>query len=115
MADIPKSIKPSACSGLEIAKTNNYYLTQCALNIATFGRGIAWFDARMKHSLLDASNFITIIGRRQGLKIVRPEEIACRSNWLDDDALQEISDRLGDTSYGKYLPDFLLYVTWWPQ
>lgn len=106
---IAKSITASARGELEITSINNYYLAQGTLKVEAFSRGMAWFDTGTKDSLLDASNFIATIEKRQGLKIACPEEIAWRNQWLDDDALEEISDTLGETDYGKYLRDLLTY------
>ena len=111
VVDVAKEIKPSARGELEITAVNNYYLGKGQLEVETFGRGIAWLDTGTQDSLLEASQFIATIEKRQGLKISCPEEIAWRNFWLDDDALNEMALKLGKSSYGRYLHDLLRFGT----
>ena len=107
VTDIAKSIKPSERGELEITAINNYYLAQGTLKVTLLGRGMAWFDAGTKESLLDAANFIGTVEKRQGLKIACPEEIAWRNGWVDDEALARMANALGASSYGRYLHNLL--------
>lgn len=109
ITDIAESIKPSARGELEITAVNNVYLEQGSLNVNVFGRGMAWLDTGTPESLLDASNYIATIERRQGLKIAAPEEIAWRNNWLSDSELLKCAALLGNNNYGKYLKGLLSY------
>ena len=107
VVDIAKSIHPSDRGELEITTVNDHYLKQGALQVETFGRGMAWLDTGTQDSLLEASMFIATIEKRQGLKIACPEEIAWRNWWLQDEDLERISRELGKSSYGKYLYDLV--------
>jgi glucose-1-phosphate thymidylyltransferase len=109
ITDIAASIKPSARGELEITEVNNVYLQQGSLNVNVFGRGMAWLDTGTPESLLDASNYIATIERRQGLKIASPEEIAWRNNWLSDSELLKCATLLGNNKYGKYLKRLLAF------
>ena len=109
ITDIAASIKPSARGELEITAVNNVYLQQGSLNVNVFGRGMAWLDTGTPESLLDASNYIATIERRQGLKIASPEEIAWRNNWLSDSELLKCATLLGNNKYGKYLKGLLAF------
>lgn len=111
VVEIAKSIKPSVRGELEITAVNDYYLKECALEVETLGRGMAWLDAGTQDSLLEASLFIATIEKRQGLKIACPEEIAWRNRWLDDEALEQFAVTLGKSSYGKYLQDLVRFGT----
>ena len=105
--DIAKSVKPSARGELEITSVNSEYLSMGSLRVHVFGRGIAWFDAGTHASLLDASNFVSMIEERQGYKIGCPEEIAWRNGWITDDDLIELSRNIGKNPYGDYLNGLL--------
>jgi glucose-1-phosphate thymidylyltransferase len=101
--DIAASIRPSARGELEITDVNRAYLDAGQLRVEVMGRGMAWLDTGTHESLLDASQFIAAIEKRQGLKIAVPEEIAYRKGFIDAEALARLADPLKDTGYGRYL------------
>lgn len=103
VVDISKSIKPSARGELEITTVNNEYLKEGCLRIELLGRGFAWLDTGTHESLLDASEFIHIIEKRQGIKIACVEEIARLNGWIDDNQLEELAKPMIKNDYGKYL------------
>lgn len=101
--EISKSIKPSARGELEITTVNNNYLNRGDLRIELLGRGFAWLDTGTHESLLDASEFIHIIEKRQGIKIACIEEIAHLNGWIDDSSLEKLAEPMLKNEYGKYL------------
>ncbi|KUM02883.1 glucose-1-phosphate thymidylyltransferase RfbA [Chromobacterium subtsugae] len=103
VVEIAKSIQPSARGELEITDVNNVYLQQGLLNVQTMGRGYAWLDTGTHESLLDASQYIATIERRQGLKVACLEEIAYRSGWIDDEQIVRLATPLKKNGYGQYL------------
>ncbi len=105
--NVAKSIKPSKRGELEITSVNNYYLKNKRVNIEIFGRGYTWLDTGTKDSLLEASNFIQIAEKRQGLKIGCIEEICYRSGFIDKKQLEKLSNEIIKTSYGAYLNQLL--------
>jgi len=107
VVDIAKSLKPSARGELEITDVNRCYLESNTLEIVVMGRGHAWLDTGTHESLLEASQFIQTIEKRQGLKVACPEEIAWRSGWINDQALEQLARPLAKSGYGKYLLDIL--------
>jgi glucose-1-phosphate thymidylyltransferase len=105
-ADAPRraaALKPSARGELEITDLNRTYLADGTLRVEALRRGNAWLDTGTQDSLLDASNFIAAVERRQGLKIGCPEEIAWRQGWIDDAALSRLAEPLRKSGYGEYL------------
>lgn len=104
---LAKSLKPSSRGELEITDLNRLYLEKRQLNVEIMGRGYAWLDTGTHESLLDASQFIATIERRQGLKVSCPEEIAYRKGWIDAAALELLAQPLKSTAYGKYLHNLL--------
>ena len=105
--DIAASLKPSARGELEITDVNRHYLERGQLHVKTLGRGDAWLDTGTHESLLEASQFISTIERRQGLKIACPEEIAYRLGYINAGQLQELARRMGKSAYGHYLLSIL--------
>ncbi len=100
---IAKTIKPSARGELEITAVNNAYLDQGDLRVETLGRGMAWLDTGNHDSLLDASNYVASIQKRQGLYISCIEEIAYKKGFINKDQLLALAEPMSKTEYGKYL------------
>ena len=100
---LAKSVKPSPRGELEITDLNRLYLAQGRLNVETMGRGYAWLDTGTHESMLEASQFIQTIEKRQGLKVAAPEEIAWRHGWIDDTQLGVLAKPLAKSGYGQYL------------
>ena len=101
--NISKSLKPSARGELEITDVNLAYLKKGNLKVGLLGRGYAWLDTGTPDSLLDASNYIATMERRQGLKIGCIEEVAFRMGYIDKNQFEEIIDRLPANDYRRYL------------
>ena len=104
---IAKNLTPSARGELEITDVNLAYLRQGKLKVEILGRGYAWLDTGTPDSLMDASNYIATIERRQGLKIGCIEEIAYRMGYIDKLQLRKVIDKMLENSYRKYLENFL--------
>ena len=102
VVEIAKNIKPSARGEIEITAVNNEYLSRKQLKVELLGRGMAWLDTGTYDGLLEASNFISTIQKRQGLYVSCIEEIAYKNGWLTKDALLELAKGY-KTDYGKYL------------
>ena len=100
---IAAEIKPSARGELEISDVNSAYLERGDLQVTRLGRGYAWLDTGTHDSLHDASSFVRTIERRQGLKIMCPEEIALEAGWLSANAVLDRASMLGKTEYAAYL------------
>jgi len=103
VVDISKKIKPSHRGELEITSVNQEYLNRAKLNVEILGRGFAWLDTGTFDSMLDASQFVQTIEKRQGFKIACLEEIAYNNNWISSDQLVNNAKKMKNTDYGKYL------------
>ena len=100
---LARSLKPSARGELEITDLNMLYLQQKKLEVCVLGRGMAWLDTGTHDSLLEASQFIETVEKRQGLKVACPEEIAYRKGFINADQLKKLAAPLKKTAYGQYL------------
>lgn len=98
-----KRLRPSPRGELEITDLNRLYLDDDALQVEIMGRGYAWLDTGTHESLLDASQFIATLERRQGLKVACPEELAYRQGWIDAAQLERLAQPLARNGYGQYL------------
>ena len=107
VVDFAKSLKPSARGELEITDLNRCYLQANALHVELMGRGFAWLDTGTHDSLIEASQFIATIEKRQGLKVACPEEIAYRQQWIDAEQLNRLAQPLLKNGYGQYLQRLL--------
>lgn len=103
VVDIAKNIKPSARGELEITTVNQVFLQEQALKVQTLGRGFAWLDTGTHDSLSEASVFIEVIEKRQGLKIACLEGIAYRKGWIDRKKMEELAQPMLKNQYGQYL------------
>jgi len=98
-----KALKPSARGEYEITDLNRTYLEENQLQVQLFGRGFAWLDTGNCDSLLDASNFVATIQKRQGFYVSCIEEIAWRNRWIDNEQLRKLGKEMDKTEYGQYL------------
>ena len=103
--DIAKKIKPSERGELEITTVNQTFLERQQLQVKTLQRGFAWLDTGTHDSLSEASTFIEVIEKRQGLKVACLEEIAFKQGWIDAEQLKKLAEPMLKNNYGKYLLD----------
>lgn len=103
VAEIAKSLKPSARGELEITDLNRVFLEMGELDVKLLGRGFAWLDTGTMDSLLDAADFVSMIEKRQGIKISAIEEIAYKNGWISREKLNESAERYGKSTYGAHL------------
>ena len=103
VAEKAKAVKPSARGELEITTLNDIYLQEGNLKGQILGRGFAWLDTGTMDSLVEATTFVQMIEKRQGVKISAPEEIAYRKGWITKEELIESSEKYGKSPYGQHL------------
>jgi len=103
VVDIAQNIKPSARGELEITTVNQEYLAQKKLKVQTLQRGFAWLDTGTHDSLAEASTFIEVIEKRQGLKVACLEEIAYKRGWINKEQLKKLAQPMTKNGYGQYL------------
>ncbi len=104
---IAKNTSPSERGELEITSVNQKYLEKNLLSVEVFGRGMTWFDTGTVDSILDASQFVNLIEKRQGLKIACPEEIAWRNGWISNNDLEKIINETLNNEYKNYLLELI--------
>ena len=107
VVDVAKNVKPSARGELEITTVNQKFLEYRQLKMQILDRGFAWLDTGTHDSLAEASIFVEVIEKRQGVKIACLEEIACMNGWISEDRLREIARPMAKNQYGKYLLELL--------
>ena len=103
VVDVAKHIKPSARGELEITTVNQVFLNDGELKVQTLGRGFAWLDTGTHDSLAEASTFVEVIEKRQGLKVACLEGIAYRNGWISEERMREIAQPMLKNQYGQYL------------
>ena len=105
--EIAKHIKPSERGELEITDINKVYMSHKKLSVELLGRGFAWLDTGTFESLLEASQFVETIEKRQGYKIACLEEIAYNKGWIDENEVLNIANTMGNSYYGKYIKSLI--------
>ena len=111
VVDIAKSIKPSWRGELEITDVNKVYLQQSKLKVELLNRGFAWLDTGTHQSLLEASEYVALLERRQGLRIMCPGEIAWRKGFINDEQLERLASLTMKSGYGQYLMNLINKTT----
>ena len=107
VVELARNLKPSPRGELEITDLNRLYLEQGSLSVEIMGRGYAWLDTGTHESMLEASQFIATLEKRQGLKVACPEEISWRKGWIDAATLEALAAPLAKNGYGQYLQRLL--------
>lgn len=102
-----KQVKPSARGEIEITTLNEMYLHEGSLNVINLGRGMAWLDTGTHEGLLDASNFVATVQKRQGVMVACPEEIAFNNGWITKEKIKELAKPLLKSHYGEYLMNLI--------
>ena len=108
VVEVAKGVKPSGRGELEITSVNQQFLQDGELKVQTLGRGFAWLDTGTHDSLSEASTFIEVIEKRQGLKIACLEAIAFRKGWISSDKLREVAQPMSKNQYGQYLLNLIV-------
>lgn len=103
VVEVATQVKPSARGELEITSVNQAYMEAGKLKVQPLGRGFAWLDTGTTDSLLEASNFVASIEKRQGFQVAALEEIAFRKGWIDADRLRQLATPMRNNAYGEYL------------
>ena len=103
VCEFAKQVRPSERGELEITTLNQMYLSDGSLNVVTLGRGYAWLDTGTMESLFEASEFVRVVERSQGMPVSIPEEIAYENGWIGRDMLLEAAERYGKSEYGKHI------------
>ena len=103
VVEVAKNIKPSARGELEITTVNQEFLKEGNLKVQTLGRGFAWLDTGTHDSLAEASTYIEVIEKRQGLKVACLEGIAYRKGWIDEEKMRQLAQPMLKNQYGQYL------------
>ncbi len=103
VCELAKKVKPSMRGELEITDLNRMYLEEGSLNVVTLGRGYAWLDTGTMDALSDASEFVRVIEKRQGIQIAAIEEIAYINGWIDKEMLTKAAENYGKSTYGQHL------------
>jgi len=107
VVDIAKTIKPSWRGELEITDVNKIYLQQSQLKVELLNRGFAWLDTGTHESLLEAGEYVALLEKRQGLRVMCPDEIAWRKGFIDDEQLVQVAQQTIKSGYGAYLMSLL--------
>ena len=103
VVDVASKIEPSARGEYEITTVNQWFLRDNELKVQTLGRGFAWLDTGTHDSLSEASTYIEVLEKRQGLKVACLEAIAYRQGWIDDEKMRELAKPMIKNQYGQYL------------